>query len=87
MNTTLKKTLTALAMAALGATVGCSDKSSEAPEAEGTTGAEATPEAAGGEGSCGGEGHCSAEKHSGEAMPAPEGEPAPAPEGEPAPSP
>ena len=77
MNPTLKNTLMALATAALGigTAAGCSDKSSEAPEAESSSGGEAT----GGEASCSGEGSCSGE-HGAEPAPAPEGGEAPAPE-------
>jgi hypothetical protein len=75
MNPTLKNTLMALATAALGlgTAAGCSDKSSETPEAESSSGGEAT----GGEASCSGEGSCSGE-HSAE-PPAPEGTPEAAP--------
>jgi hypothetical protein len=92
MNPTLKNTLMALATAALGlGTAGCSDKSSETPEAESSSGGEAT----GGEASCSGEGSCSGETKGGEHSCGGEGScsghggepPAPAPEGEAPPSP
>jgi hypothetical protein len=85
MNPTLKNTLMAMATAALGlgSAAGCSDKSSETPEAESSAGGEAPAgEATSGEASCSGEGSCSAEAHGGE-PPAP----TPAPEGEAPPSP
>ncbi|HMI93562.1 MAG TPA: hypothetical protein VK509_19450 [Polyangiales bacterium] len=87
MNPTLKNTLMALATAALGlgSAAGCSDKSSETPEAESSSGGEAT----GGEASCSGEGSCSAEHTGGGegASETPSSEPPPMPEGEAPPSP
>ena len=94
MNPTLKNTLMALATAALGlgTAAGCGDKPSETPEAESSSGGEATGgesscsgegsssgNAAGGEVSCSGEGGCSADKHGGEAPPVPEGDAPPSP--------
>ena len=91
MNPTLKSTLMALATASLGlgATSGCSDKSSETPQAESSSGGEEPggEGAAAGEASCSGDAHhegscgegkCSADMKGGEeAPPAPEGGEAP----------